>query len=230
MAPQSSLASGGLHVLLLLCCCIQWSQGFIAVSPCFRYKLTCSGRVRVSGLSTQLHDSHLQLQAVLEQNMIAETPLLSPALSLLPSKRQHTPHSSRCGVSQLRETLERHEQRRVATSSGAIQLDTEQSCMGNVLALDFTIPMRLLCRLTLMCFDARFLRIRRGCSQQTLLSSTDDLHKRESRGSGRHASLIRRRSGGPGFSLRANEKGGGAEEEDDTLELTKGFYSEVGRA
>lgn len=97
-----------------------------------------------------------------------------------------------------------------------------------MLALD--LPFRdSRCRLTMMCFDAHFLRIRRGCSQQTL-SSTDDLHKRESRGSGRHGSLIRRRSGGPGFSLRANEAGGGAEEEDDTLELTKGFYSEVGRA
>ncbi|CBJ28812.1 conserved unknown protein [Ectocarpus siliculosus] len=102
MAPQGNLAAGGLHVLLLLCCCVQWSHGFIAVSPCFR----------------------------------------------------------------------------------------------------------------------------RGCSQQTL-SSTNDLHKRESRGSGRHGSLIRRRSGGPGFSLKANEAGGGAEEEDDTLELTKGFYSEI---
>lgn len=31
----------------------------------------------------------------------------------------------------------------------------------------------------------------------------------------------------PGFTLRATEEGG-MEEEDDTQELTKGFYSEVG--
>ena len=69
----------------------------------------------------------------------------------------------------------------------------------------------------------------RSCLHKTLTCSADDLHKRESRGGWRHAGLVRRRSPAPlapGYPLRATEEGG-TEEEDDTLELTKGFYSEV---
>ncbi|CAM9259884.1 unnamed protein product [Pylaiella littoralis] len=55
-------------------------------------------------------------------------------------------------------------------------------------------------------------------------------HERGGRGvAWRHGRLVRRRSpvpSTPGFTLEATE-GGGAEEDDDTQELTKGFYSEV---
>lgn len=64
---------------------------------------------------------------------------------------------------------------------------------------------------------------------KTLTCTADDLHKREGRGGWRHAGLVRRRSPAPltpGYPLRATEEGG-TEEEEDTLELTKGFYSEV---
>lgn len=68
----------------------------------------CSGRVRVSGLSTQLHDSHLRQACVLEQK-IAELPPLH-LLSLTICKSQHTRTQGDCGVSQLIKTLEGHEQ------------------------------------------------------------------------------------------------------------------------
>lgn len=62
--------------------------------------------------------------------------------------------------------------------------------------------------------------------------AADNLHDREARAAWRHGGLVRRRSPAPsatGFTLRATEEGG-IEEEDDTQELTKGFYSEVGGA
>lgn len=66
----------------------------------------------------------------------------------------------------------------------------------------------------------------RGCSHKTPTCTAAD---GESRWGWRHAGLVRRRSPAPltpGFPLRATEEGG-TEEEEDALELTKGFYSEV---
>eukprot|EP00752_Nemacystus_decipiens_P003796 g3492.t2 len=69
----------------------------------------------------------------------------------------------------------------------------------------------------------------RGCLHKPLTCTSDDLHKRESRGGWRHAGLVRRRSPAPlarGSPLRATEEGG-TEEEEDTLEITKEVYSEI---
>eukprot|EP00903_Cladosiphon_okamuranus_P017509 g16127.t1 len=69
----------------------------------------------------------------------------------------------------------------------------------------------------------------RGCLHKTPTCTAADLHKREGRRGWRHAGLVRRRSPAPltpGFPLRAAEEGG-ADEEEDTLELTNDFYSEI---
>ncbi|CAM9976453.1 unnamed protein product [Scytosiphon promiscuus] len=66
----------------------------------------------------------------------------------------------------------------------------------------------------------------RDCVHKPRYASTEDSHGRDGGGAWGHTTGFRRRPTTRGLSLEAGPEGG-TEEEDDTLEVTKGFYSEI---